>query len=47
MSLAGGGPQVKKFERVSGLGHQMSLARGPGLRLGGILVQGGCGPGPG
>ena len=34
MSLAGGGPQVNKFERVSGLGHQMSLARGPGLGLG-------------
>ena len=31
MSLARGGPQVNKFERVSGLGHQMSLARGLGL----------------
>ena len=25
---------MNKFERVSGLGHQMSLARGPGLGLG-------------
>ena len=32
MSLAGGGPQVKKFDQVSSLDHRMSLVGKAGAR---------------